>query len=70
MHPLGDEVILCLSGRIFLHQKHADGTSDSITLGPQDYAINPPGTWHIADISIESVALFITAGAGTQHRPR
>lgn len=70
MHPSGDEVVLCVSGRILLHQQHSDGTSASITLRPQEYAINPPGTWHTADIHEQSVALFITAGAGTQHRAR
>ncbi|HAG37451.1 MAG TPA: cupin, partial [Erythrobacter sp.] len=35
-----------------------------------EYAINPPGVWHIADIVQEATAIFITAGEGTQHRPR
>ena len=29
-----------------------------------------PGAWHTADIEGEATALFITAGLGTQHRPR
>lgn len=69
MHPLGDEVVLCLSGQMTLHQEHADGTTDSVTIGPHEYAINPPGTWHTADIEGEATALFITAGMGTEHRP-
>jgi mannose-6-phosphate isomerase-like protein (cupin superfamily) len=70
MHPLGEEVVLCLSGRITLHQEHADGSTSSATLGPNEYAINPPGTWHTADIDGEATALFITAGMGTEGRPR
>lgn len=70
MHPTGDEVVLCIDGAITLHREHADGTSDSATLGPGDYAINPPGCWHTADIAGHATALFITAGEGTQHRPR
>ena len=27
-----------------------DGTTDAVTLGPGQYAVNPPGTWHTADI--------------------
>lgn len=70
MHPLGDEVVLCLSGRMTLHQEHADGSVDTVTLGPNEYAINPPGTWHTADVDGDTTALFITAGMGTEHRPR
>jgi quercetin dioxygenase-like cupin family protein len=70
MHPLGDEVVICTEGEITLHQEHADGTKESVTIRAGDYAINPPGTWHIADIEGEATALFITAGMGTEHRPR
>lgn len=70
MHPLGDEVVLCLEGTITLRQEHADGTTASVTIAPGEYAINPPGTWHIADIEGRATALFITAGLGTEHRPR
>lgn len=70
MHPLGDEVVLCLSGRMTLHQEHADGSTNKVTIGPNEYAINPPGCWHTADVEAEATALFITSGLGTQHRPR
>jgi mannose-6-phosphate isomerase-like protein (cupin superfamily) len=70
MHPLGDEVVLCLSGQLTLLQEHADGTMDTVMIGPNEYAINPPGTWHTADVEGEATALFITAGLGTEHRPR
>ena len=42
----------------------------SVALARGDYAINPPGTWHTADVEGEATALFITAGWGTEHRPR
>ena len=70
MHPAGDEVVCCVQGRMTLHQEHADGSCDSVRLGPGDYAINPPGTWHTADTDGPVVALFITVGEGTTHRPR
>lgn len=35
-----------------------------------DYAINPRGVWHTADVAGHATALFITAGVGTEHRPR
>lgn len=70
MHPLGDEVVCCLTGSMTLHREFADGSSDCVTIGAGEYAINPPGAWHTADVAGETTALFITAGMGTQHRPR
>ena len=70
MHPQGAEVVLCTSGSMTLHQEHPDGRGESVTLHPGEYAINPPGVWHTADIESEATGVFITAGAGTQHRPR
>lgn len=70
MHPKGDEVVLCLSGEMTLHQEMADGTKATVALAPGEYAINPPGCWHTADIEGQASALFITAGWGTEHRPR
>ncbi len=70
MHPHGDEVVLCLSGALTLHQENSDGTVTQVTLGSNEYAINPPGVWHTADVSGEATALFITAGMGTEHKPR
>lgn len=70
VHPKGEEVVLCLEGEITLHQEHADGSRATVTLNAGDYAINPPGTWHTADIEGHAKALFITAGEGTQHRGR
>lgn len=70
MHPNGHEVVVCTAGRMTLHQEFADGSRHSVTLGPGEYAINPPGAWHTADIEGSASALFITAGVGTQHRPR
>ncbi len=70
MHPLGDEVVVCVSGEMTLHQEMADGSTATVTIGAGDYAINPPGCWHTADVTGEATALFITAGLGTTHRPR
>jgi len=70
MHPNGAEVVICAAGSMTLHQELADGTSKSVTLEPGQYAINPPGAWHTADIHGEASAIFITAGVGTRHRAR
>jgi quercetin dioxygenase-like cupin family protein len=70
MHPNGAEVVLCLVGTMTLHQERPDGSRNSVVLGPLEYAINEPGTWHTADVIDDATALFVTAGMGTQHRPR
>ena len=70
MHPAGEEVVCCLQGHMTLHQELPDGGKESHELGPGEYAINPRGAWHTADADEPVVALFITAGKGTTHRPR
>ncbi len=69
-HPQGSEVVLCTSGAITLHQERADGSVSTITLHPGQYVVNEPGIWHTADVENEATVLFITAGMGTEHRPR
>jgi len=63
-------VVCCIQGHMTLHQELPDGSAQSIELGPGDYAVNSPGTWHTADTDQPVVALFITVGEGTTHRPR
>ena len=70
MHPQGHEVVVCTAGTITLTQEYPNGRIEQVTLGPGDYAINDPGVWHTADVGTQATALFITAGEGTQHRPR
>jgi mannose-6-phosphate isomerase-like protein (cupin superfamily) len=70
MHPVGREVVLCLAGSITLHQETPEGSKHPVVLEPGEYVVNDPGVWHTADVSGQVSALFITAGEGTQHRPR
>lgn len=70
MHPNGAEVVVCLEGEMELIQEQADGSHLRTRLTPGEYAINPPGVWHTADIAGEAAGLFVTAGVGTEGRPR
>jgi len=70
MHPSGEEVVCCLQGHMTLQQELTDGGRETYELGPGEYAINARGAWHTADADEPVVALFITAGKGTTHRPR
>ena len=66
----GDEVVVCVAGSVELVQAASEGDELRTRLGPGDYAINPAGTWHTADVAEPATVLFITAGLGTEHRPR
>ena len=70
MHPHGAEVVICTAGEMLLTQEFPDGRVERTMLGAGEYAINPPGVWHIADVEDRATAIFITAGEGTEHRPR
>ncbi len=70
MHPSGSEVVLCVAGSMTLHQETTEGDAVTATLHAGEYLVNAPGTWHTADVESAATALFITAGLGTQHRPR
>jgi hypothetical protein len=67
---LDSQIKACIAGEMMLHQEGAGDSSATLHLMAGDYAINPPGIWHTADIIDEATALFITAGWGTEHRPR
>ena len=69
MHPEGSEVVYCVRGSIELIQEK-DGAQSSVMLEQGMYAINEPGVWHTANVRESCTALFITAGKGTEHRPR
>lgn len=69
VHPNGHELVVCTHGRITLHQE-LDGETVAVTLERGDAIVNPPGVWHTADVSAPATALFVTAGMGTELRPR
>jgi quercetin dioxygenase-like cupin family protein len=69
VHPSGEELVLCIEGAISLFQE-VEGEVRSLTIQSGEAIINPPGVWHTADITGSATALFITAGMGTEGRPR
>ena len=69
MHPQGSEVVLCTQGEMTVIQK-LDDEVKHILLQEGEYMINPPGVWHTADVENNATAIFITAGKGTEHKPR
>ncbi|MFH8990037.1 cupin domain-containing protein [Streptomyces sp. NPDC017940] len=68
-HPAGDELVVCLSGSVTV-TRDADGVPHHVVLGPGEATVNPTGAWHAVDMREPSTILTITAGLGTDHRPR
>ena len=69
MHPHGSEFVLCTEGTMELVQE-LDGGEVTTVLQAGEYVINEPGVWHTANNTGPCAAFFITAGMGTEHRPR
>lgn len=70
MHPLGEELVVCIAGEMNVIQEKPDGSLHCETIRAGEYLVNPAGVWHTADVPRAATALFITAGEGTQGRPR
>ncbi|MFE6710619.1 cupin domain-containing protein [Streptomyces sp. NPDC057695] len=68
-HPAGDELVVCLSGSVTV-SRDLDGVLDRVLLGPGEATVNPAGVWHAVDMTGPTSLLSITAGLGTDHRPR
>jgi quercetin dioxygenase-like cupin family protein len=68
-HPAGDEVVVCLSGRVKV-VREVDGAEEEVVVAPGEATVNPAGVWHAVDLDGRCRILTITPGAGTEHRPR
>ena len=69
VHPVGHELVVCTDGELTLHQE-VDGEVRTVVLRAGEAVVNDPGVWHTADVDGTATALFVTAGEGTQVRPR
>lgn len=68
-HPSGDELVVVLSGKAEFFQE-IDGEQRTTIVEAYQAIINPPGVWHTANVIEPFLALFVTPGPGTTHRPR
>jgi len=69
MHPHGHEVVICIEGQMEVIQETKSKRTKTL-LKAGEYLINKPGVWHTANVKTRATAIFITAGEGTEHRPR
>lgn len=69
-HPAGEELVILLTGAMDFVLS-VDGREESVSLtSPGQYLIVPRDVWHTANVSQGALALFVTEGEGTEHRPR
>jgi mannose-6-phosphate isomerase-like protein (cupin superfamily) len=66
-HPAGDELVFQLSGAMDFVV--ADGGGErTVSLRGRAALVVPRGAWHTARVLEPSEAIFVTRGAGTEHR--
>jgi mannose-6-phosphate isomerase-like protein (cupin superfamily) len=68
MHPHADEFVYVLAGEATF-QLQEEGGITSVPLKGRGAIVVPRGVWHTAKVPVPSRMLFVTLGAGTQHRP-
>ncbi|HMN78903.1 MAG TPA: cupin domain-containing protein [Burkholderiaceae bacterium] len=68
-HPAGEELVMLLSGTVTVVLEES-GTERSFELTEAGaYVLVPRNVWHTARTSAPTMMLFLTPGAGTEHRP-
>ena len=68
-HPAGEELVMLLAGSATLVLEEA-GQERSIPLSRAgSYVLVPRNVWHTARTAVPATLLFLTPGAGTEHRP-
>lgn len=68
-HPAGEELVMLLSGAATVVLEEA-GQERIVQLSdPGAYVLVPQNVWHTARTSVPTTMLFLTPGAGTEHRP-
>ncbi|MDQ3908353.1 MAG: cupin domain-containing protein [Acidobacteriota bacterium] len=69
MHPAGDELLYQLSGASVVVLGGEGGAGREVELGAGRACVVPRGTWHRLVVREPGLLLFVTPGAGTEHRP-
>lgn len=69
-HPSGEELVILLAGAMDLVLSMNGQEQRTSLTTPGQFLIIPRDTWHTATIPQRALVTFVTAGEGTQHRPR
>jgi mannose-6-phosphate isomerase-like protein (cupin superfamily) len=68
-HPAGEELVMLLSGAATVVLELGDGERAIELRSPGEFVLVPSNTWHTARTTVATTMLFLTPGAGTEHRP-
>jgi mannose-6-phosphate isomerase-like protein (cupin superfamily) len=68
-HLAGEELVLLLSGAATIVLDESNGKRSVLLDQVGDYVLVPTGVWHTAQTTVATTLLFLTPGAGTEHRP-
>ena len=68
-HPAGEELVMLLSGAATVVLEETGGERAIELTTPGAYVLVPQNVWHTARTSVPTTMLFLTPGAGTDHRP-
>src|SRR5882672_5131715 len=66
--PAGDAILTLLSGELVIVLE-TDGGEQRATIMPGETFIVPKGVWHRGIVRAPGRLMFITPGAGTEHKP-
>lgn len=67
-HLAGEELVLLLSGAATLVLQEPQGEREVLLETVGAFVLVPKGVWHTARTSVATTLLFLTPGAGTEHR--
>lgn len=67
-HPAGEEILTLLSGEMELVLDMEGGEQRAVLQAGQTFIV-PRGIWHRAIVREAGSLMFVTPGAGTEHRP-
>ena len=67
-HPAGDEILVLLSGELEIVLDTDGGEQRAVVKSGQTFIV-PAGVWHRGIVKKAGQLMFITPGAGTEHRP-
>jgi mannose-6-phosphate isomerase-like protein (cupin superfamily) len=68
-HPAGEELVLLLSGHATVVLDENFSQREIVLDEPGAFVLVPPNVWHTARATATTTMLFLTPGAGTEHRP-
>lgn len=67
-HPAGEEFVMLLSGTASFLLDMPGGEQVVRLDAPGAYVLVPRGVWHTATTVVPTTMIFLTPGAGTEHR--